>query len=134
MRAVPLLPRQQRRWSSGVWTTSSGKPRPTRRPACNKPRPTKKGAMHCSFNKFPKGTEVPTHTHTNDIASVVLAGTFGSTDEAGNGKPQPAGSFQSVPGGHKHSTKCTADADCIIFSCQPGPFDIKMPTAAGGKK
>jgi len=43
MRAVPLLPRQQRRWSSGVWTTSSGKPRPTRRPACNKPRPTKKG-------------------------------------------------------------------------------------------
>jgi len=111
------------------WQTAPNAP-----PGMQQAEAYKKGAMHCSFNKFPKGTEVPTHTHTNDIASVVLAGTFGSTDEAGNGKPQPAGSFQSVPGGHKHSTECTADADCIIFSCQPGPFDIKMPTAAGGKK
>jgi len=94
----------------------------------------KKGSMHCSFTKFAKGTEVPLHTHTNDIAGVVVAGTFGSTDEAGSGKPQAAGGFQSVPGGLKHSTKCTADADCIIFSCQPGPFDTKMATAAGGKK
>src|SRR5262249_50418662 len=86
----------------------------------------KKGAMHCSFTKFPKGTEVPMHTHTNDIVGVVLAGTFGSTDEAGTGKPQAVGGFQSIPGGHKHSTKCTADADCIIFGCQPGPFDMKM--------
>ncbi|HEX4803004.1 MAG TPA: DUF4437 domain-containing protein, partial [Myxococcaceae bacterium] len=94
----------------------------------------KKGAMHCAFTKFPKGTEVPMHTHTNDIAGVVVAGTMGSTDEAGNGKVQPAGGFQSVPGGLKHSTKCTADDDCIVFACQPGPFDTKMATAAGGKK
>lgn len=94
----------------------------------------KKGAVHCTFNKFPKGTETPMHTHTHDIVAVVVAGTFGSTDEAGNGKPQAAGGFQSVPGGLKHSTKCTADADCVIFACQPGPFDLKMAKAAGAKK
>ena len=94
----------------------------------------KKGAMHCLFTKFPKGTEVPLHTHTSDIAGVVVEGTMGSTDEAGKGKAQPAGGFQMVPGGLKHTTKCTADADCIIFACQPGPFDLKLATATGGKK
>jgi quercetin dioxygenase-like cupin family protein len=94
----------------------------------------KKGpAMECRFVKFPKGTEVPMHTHTHDIVGVVVAGTFGSTDEAGGGKPQPVGGFQNIPGGLKHTTKCTADADCIVFSCLPGPFDLKMPKAPGGK-
>lgn len=94
----------------------------------------KKGAMHCLFTRFPKGTEVPMHTHTNDITGVVVAGTFGSTDEGGNGKPQAVGGFQSIPGGLKHSTKCTAEADCAVFSCLPGPFDLKMAKAAGAKK
>jgi len=94
----------------------------------------KKPSMTCLFVKFPKGTEVPVHTHTNDILGVVVAGTFGSTDEAGNGKPQAVGGFQSIPGGLKHSTKCTAEADCTVFSCLPGAFDLKMPKAAGEKK
>ncbi len=94
----------------------------------------KKGAMNCMFVKFPKGTESPMHTHTQDIIGVVVAGTFGSTNEAGNGKPQVAGGFQTISGGLKHSTKCTADTDCIVFACQPGPFDQKMAKAAVGKK
>ena len=111
------------------WQTPPGAP-----PGPGQAEVYKKGAMHCLFIKFPKGTEAPLHTHTNDVASVVLAGTFGSTDEAGNGKPQAVGGYQTVPGGLKHTTKCTADADCVVFACQPGPFDTKMPTAAGGKK
>ena len=111
------------------WQSPPGAP-----PGAGQAEAYKKGAMHCFFIKFAKGTEVPVHTHTNDIASVVLAGTFGSTDEAGTGKPQAVGGFQSIPGGLKHSTKCTADADCVLFACQPGPFDTKMPAAAGGKK
>jgi quercetin dioxygenase-like cupin family protein len=94
----------------------------------------KKGAMQCLFTRFPKGTEVPMHTHTNDIAGVVVAGTFGSTDEGGNGKTQAVGGFQIIPGGLKHSTKCTAEADCVVFSCLPGAFDLKVAKAAGGKK
>jgi quercetin dioxygenase-like cupin family protein len=94
----------------------------------------KKGAMHCLFTRFPKGTEVPLHTHTHDIVGVVVAGTFGSTDEEGNGKPQGAGGFQSIPGGFKHTTKCTAAADCTVFSCLPGPFDLKTAAAPAGKK
>lgn len=95
----------------------------------------KKGAtMQCMMVKFPKGTEIPTHTHTNDIVGVVVAGTFGSTDEAGNGKPQPPGTFQNIPGGLKHTTKCTAEADCTILSCLPGAFDLKMAKAPGEKK
>ena len=94
----------------------------------------KKGAMQCGFTRFPKGTEVPMHTHTSDILGVVISGTFGSTDAEGNGKPQEVGGFQSIPGGFKHTTKCTAAADCTLFGCSPGPFDLKMATAPAGKK
>src|SRR5262249_1783039 len=85
------------------WQTAPNAP-----PGMQQAEAYKKGAMHCSFNKFPKGTEVPTHTHTNDIASVVLAGTFRATHQAGEGKAQPAGSFPRGPRGHQPSTNWTA--------------------------
>ena len=118
-------------WSSAdlKWQSAPNSP-----PGLQQAEAYKKGAMHCSFTKFPKGTEIPMHTHTNDIAGVVVARTFGSTDEGGNGKPQPAGGFQSIPGGLKHSTKCTADADCTVFGCLPGAFDMKMAKAAAKKE
>src|SRR5260370_10458112 len=42
----------------------------------------KKGAMHCMFVKFPKGTENPMHAHTQDIIGAVVSGAFGATHAA----------------------------------------------------
>ena len=87
---------------------------------------------HCDFAKFPKGTKVPLHTHTADITSVVLAGHFGSAEEGKMVKPGGSGSYLFIPGALKHTTECGADADCVIFVCQPGAFDL-VPVE-GGKK
>jgi quercetin dioxygenase-like cupin family protein len=87
---------------------------------------------HCDFSKFPKGTKVPLHTHTADISAVVLAGQFGSAEEGKAVKPGGPGSYVFIPGGLKHTTECGADADCIIFDCQPGAFDL-APVGAGKK-
>jgi hypothetical protein len=87
---------------------------------------------YCTFAKFPKGTKEPLHTHTADISSVVLAGHFGSAEEGKVVKPGGSGSYQFIPGGLKHATECGADADCVIFVCQPAAFD-SVPVE-GGKK
>jgi quercetin dioxygenase-like cupin family protein len=95
-----------------------------------------KGAkgMECQFHKFPKGFVAPLHTHTADVFAVVVAGKFGSNEE---GQPEALlgpGSFQQIPGGLKHISKCGPDADCEIFICQPGAFDIKMVGEKAGAK
>lgn len=78
---------------------------------------------YCQFNKFPKGTKIPIHHHTADLGSVVIAGRFGFT-ESGNTQFVGPGTFQSIPGGLKHTTECGADADCVIYTCGPAPFDL----------
>ena len=87
---------------------------------------------HCDFAKFAKGTKEPLHTHTTEISAVILAGQFGSAEEGKMVKFRGAGSYQFIPAGLKHTTECGADAECIIFICQPGAFDL-VP-AEGGKK
>lgn len=82
---------------------------------------------YCQFTKFPKGTKVPLHSHSADIGSVVVAGQFGSAVE-GAVKLAGAGAYHMIPGGLKHTTECGADADCVIYSCGPAPFDL-VPAA-----
>ncbi len=84
------------------------------------------GGAGCQFVKFPKGTAVPLHWHTKDTHAIVISGSFGSAPEGG-GEPKllGPGSHQFVPGKLKHSTKCGDAADCVIYSCSPGPFDVK---------
>jgi quercetin dioxygenase-like cupin family protein len=78
---------------------------------------------YCQFNKFPKGTKIPLHHHTADVTSVVVAGRFGFTESGATQFVSP-GTYQSIPGGLKHTTECAADADCVIFSCGSAPFDL----------
>ena len=86
---------------------------------------------HCDFNKFPKGTKVPLHSHTAELGGVVLAGQFGSAEEGATARLAGPGSYQFIPGGLKHTTECGADADCVVFACQPAAFDL---VEAGGAK
>jgi hypothetical protein len=95
-----------------------------------------KGAkgIQCMFHKFPKGFVAPLHTHTADVMGLVVAGKFGSGEEGTEPVLQGPGSFQQIPGGLKHVSKCGPDADCEIFICQPGAFDIKMVKEKGEAK
>jgi quercetin dioxygenase-like cupin family protein len=83
------------------------------------------GGSQCALNKFPKGFAVPTHTHSKDVHAIVIAGNWGSWTGGGPEKLQGPGGYQLIPANLKHTTKCGDAADCIIYACGPGPFDIK---------
>lgn len=79
---------------------------------------------YCQFNKFPKGMKIPLHSHTSDLGSVVVAGRVGFGEGGGAAQFVGPGTYQNLPGGLKHTTECGADADCIVFTCGPAPFDL----------
>lgn len=89
---------------------------------------------HGVLNKFRAGTEVPLHTHTADLRSVVLSGTVVIGVEGQSPKELGPGSYLSLPGGLKHTTACKTGEDCLFFTTQPGAFDVKPVEAAGAKK
>jgi hypothetical protein len=75
------------------------------------------GRSHCTWNKFPKGFVAPTHYHTKDLHSVVIAGNWGSWVEGAPEKLVGPGGYEFIPGGLKHSTKCSEAADCLTYEC-----------------
>jgi quercetin dioxygenase-like cupin family protein len=83
-----------------------------------------KGA-YSAFAKIPAGQAHPLHTHTSDVKSVVVSGTFQVGLEGGPEKKLPPGSYFVVPGGLKHTSSCAAGAPCLLFQEGPGKFDMK---------
>jgi anti-sigma factor ChrR (cupin superfamily) len=75
--------------------------------------------------KFPAGFSVPLHTHTSDMRSVIVSGTWIHTPE---GKPPVRlgpGSYLMQPGGsYRHATACDKASECVIFSESDGKFDL----------
>jgi quercetin dioxygenase-like cupin family protein len=84
-----------------------------------------KGAYD-AFTKFPAGVDHPLHTHSADIETVIISGTFLYGPEGGPVKKFGPGSYIMIPGGVKHTSGCDAASPCIIFQEQPAKFDIKM--------
>jgi quercetin dioxygenase-like cupin family protein len=89
---------------------------------------TNANGSYCQFNKFPKGMKIPLHSHTADLGSVVVAGRVGFGEAGAAPQFVGPGTYQSLPGGLKHTTECGADADCVIYTCGPAPFDL-VPAA-----
>jgi quercetin dioxygenase-like cupin family protein len=83
-----------------------------------------KGA-YSAFAKLPAGQMHPLHTHTAEVKSVVVSGTFLLTPEGGVEKKLPPGSYFVVPGGMKHTSGCAAGAPCVLFQQGPAKFDMK---------
>jgi len=80
--------------------------------------------------KFPAGSEVPLHTHTNDMRTVVVSGTLIHTPEGKAGIRLGSGSYIKQPGhGYKHTTACDKASECIIFTESAGAFDV-LPVEA----
>lgn len=86
---------------------------------------------HGAFHKLPAGFDAPLHFHTANHKVVVVSGTLILTPEGGTEKKLGPGSYFSFSGKKKHTTKCDAGADCVIFSDTAGPWDVVM---ADGKE
>ncbi len=76
-----------------------------------------------AFVKFPADIKHPLHTHSSDIKTVILSGTFTYAPEGSEVKSYGTGSYILIPGGSKHITGSGADG-CTFFMEQPGKFDM----------
>lgn len=84
------------------------------------------------IQKFPAGFSAPLHTHSSDLRAVVISGTFLVAPEGGSDNRLPVGSYEFLPSTFKHTTKCDAGAECLVFIEANGKFDVK-PVEAGKK-
>jgi len=81
-----------------------------------------KGA-YGSMIKFTQAMDNPLHTHSHDVKSVVLSGSFWIAPENGEKKTFGPGSYFMIPGGWKHTSG--ADAGTTVFQEGTGKFDMK---------
>ena len=79
---------------------------------------------HGAFHKFPAGFEAPLHHHTANHHVVVVSGTMTLTPEGEAGKKLGPGSYFSFTGMKKHTTKCEAGSECLLFIDCAGPWDV----------
>ena len=79
--------------------------------------------MHGTFIRMPAHFVSPLHTHTEDYFGVVIEGVGVNTQQGGEDKALPVGSYWLQKGKEKHVTKCVSDTDCLFFIYQPGKFD-----------
>jgi quercetin dioxygenase-like cupin family protein len=85
------------------------------------------------MTKFAAGADHPMHTHSADLKSVVLSGTWWVQMEGGEKKKLGPGSYMMIPGHAKHASGCAEGAECVIFMEQMAKFDMK-PVVEKGEK
>jgi len=76
-----------------------------------------------AFVIFPAGKDNPFHTHSQNLPTVVLKGTFYAVID-GKRTEYPAGSFYDLPAKLPHYSGCTKDEDCLLFQYQADHFDL----------
>jgi anti-sigma factor ChrR (cupin superfamily) len=87
---------------------------------------------HGMLYKWPAGTQVPVHTHSNGEHGSVVAGTLSLAVNGAPHKELPPGSYFSMAGATPHATHCKAGADCVFLIHREGAFDAALvgPTAS----
>lgn len=80
-----------------------------------------------AFVLFPAGKDNPYHTHSQNLPTVVLKGTFYAIID-GKRTDYPAGSFYNLPANLPHYSGCAAGDDCLLFQYQANHFDL-IPVA-----
>lgn len=76
-----------------------------------------------AFVIFPAGKDNPFHTHSQNLPTVVLKGTFYAVID-GKRVEYPAGSFYDLPAKLPHYSGCTKNEDCLLFQYQADHFDL----------
>lgn len=84
-----------------------------------------------AFVIFPAGRDNPFHSHSKDLPTVVLKGTFYAVVD-GKRTEYPAGSYYMLPENLKHYSGCKAGEDCLLFQWQADHFDLNE-VKDGGK-
>jgi quercetin dioxygenase-like cupin family protein len=77
---------------------------------------------HATFTKFDPGFVAGLHSHTSDVAIVVIKGAYLYKDEAGEKRVGP-GEYLFVPGGHKHSSGGDKTEGALFYEEGSGKFD-----------
>ena len=85
-----------------------------------------------AFMKLPAGLSAPLHHHDADHYVTVVSGNLSLALAGGEEKKLPQGSYFAFTGKKKHTTKCDAGADCVLFIDAKGPWNVV--TAEGGDK
>lgn len=76
-----------------------------------------------AFVIFPAGKDNPFHTHSQNLPTVVLKGTFYAVID-GKRTEYPAGSFYDLPAKLPHYSGCNKGEDCLLFQYQADHFDL----------
>ncbi|WP_156322422.1 cupin domain-containing protein [Leucobacter musarum] len=76
-----------------------------------------------AFVNFPAGADNPFHTHSKDLPTVVLDGTFYAEIDGERVEYGP-GSYYDLPADLEHFSGCTAATDCLLFQYQADHFDL----------
>ncbi|WP_394840803.1 cupin domain-containing protein [Pendulispora brunnea] len=76
-----------------------------------------------AFVIFPAGKDNPFHTHSQNLPTVVLKGTFYAVID-GKRVEYPAGSFYNLPANLPHYSGCNKGEDCLLFQYQLDHFDL----------
>lgn len=76
-----------------------------------------------AFVRFPAGKDNPFHTHSQNLPTVVLKGTFYAIID-GKRVAYPAGSFYNLPANLPHYSGCAKGEDCLLFQYQADHFDL----------
>ena len=92
-----------------------------------------KGAYK-SMAKFPADSHHPLHSHSNDLTTVVVSGTFLYGADDASAKEYGPGSYVQIPGGKQHVSGCKAGAECTLFQMGAGKFDMTPAGGADAKK
>jgi quercetin dioxygenase-like cupin family protein len=82
-----------------------------------------KGPSHF-YVKMKAGFESPLHHHTADHYVAVISGTMLETPEGGTETKLGPGSFFAFTKKAKHTTKCDAASDCLLFIDARGKWDV----------
>ncbi|PFH08465.1 Cupin domain-containing protein [Collimonas sp. PA-H2] len=80
-----------------------------------------------AFVIFPAGKDNPFHTHSQNLPTVVLKGTFYAVID-GQRVEYPAGSFYNLPARLPHYSGCNKGEDCLLFQYQADHFDLLPQT------
>ena len=88
-----------------------------------------KTGAYTQIRKVPAGTDNPLHSHSNEIANVIISGVWYTGPNSTSAKDFGPGSVITMPADWVHVSGCRPGSECLLYQQGKGKFDFK-PAAA----